>query len=253
MILVIVDDITEIQNKNIELDKLNKLKNEFLGIVSHDLRNPISTVQMYANYLLEGITDNTISSKDELKEFLYPILESSEFMLQMLNDLLDISKIESGNFELELTKLNYIELVKNVINKNQKIADNKNINITFEHENNIPEFKIDKHKIENVINNLISNAIKYSEHNSQIIIKISKSDSQVLTEIIDFGQGIPKEQQHNLFLPFKRAGSKTTGGEKSTGLGLSIVKKIVDAHNGEVGVISEKDKGSNFYFKLPII
>ncbi|MCX7765568.1 MAG: ATP-binding protein [Candidatus Sumerlaeia bacterium] len=249
MTLVIVDDVTEIETQRIKLEELNQLKNEFLGIAAHDLRNPIAIVKMYSDFILHQDSENL--SPQQI-EFLKKINKNSEFMLNLLEDLLDVSKIEAGKLDLQLTPGDYVAFVKNNIELNRTLAAKKGIQINMMAVPPIPEIAFDKNKMEQVLNNLISNAIKYSFPNTTINVKIFKENNSVITQVIDQGQGIPAEELPNLFKEFHKTSVKATAGEKSTGLGLAIVKKIIEGHRGKIGVYSEVGKGSTFYFSLPL-
>ncbi len=238
----------ELAKKNSALDELNKLKNEFLGIAAHDLRNPLGVIMGYSDALLDE-SEGALS--DLQKMMLQEILSSSRFMLGLLNDLLDLSAIESGKVKLELVKSDLVSLVKKNVGLNNVIAHKKNINIGFSKTDDVPEILIDPSKIEQVLNNLISNAIKYSRTGTGINVTISKSTTEIIVSVADQGQGVPKEEVNNLFKPFQKISVKSTSGEKSTGLGLSIVSNLVRAHNGKIWVESEVGKGSTFYFSLP--
>ena len=253
----IIHDITErkraeeaLQQSNNQLRELNNQKNEFLGMAAHDLRNPIAVIRNSSSVLLRYSSEN-LSEKQ--KEFLEKIYDTSKFMLEILNSLLDISKIESGKLELEITKNNYPGFVKKNIEFNRFFATEKGISIDSVFSDNISLVNFDKNKIEQVLNNLISNAIKYSHPNTTVRIEVRKEKDFVVTKVIDQGQGIPKNELPHVFKPFQKASAKPTAGEKSTGLGLAIVKKIVEGHQGIIGVESEVGKGSNFSFKLPLL
>jgi signal transduction histidine kinase len=166
---------------------------------------------------------------------------------------LDVSKIESGKVELKITTQDYISFIKQQIFMNQLLAKNKNITIHLDSptDNIISDF--DKHYLSEVIDNLLSNAIKYSNNNSEIDVKISMPDNkQLLIEVIDKGIGIAEGEQKKLFNYFQTISTRPTAGEQSTGLGLAIAKQIIKLHNGEIGVKSIQNQGSNFYFSLPI-
>lgn len=239
----------ELSKKNRELDELNKLKNLFLGIAAHDLRNPLGVIIGYSDFLLEEATD--MLSEDHV-EMLKSILTSSEFMLRLLNDLLDVSAIESGNLNLNLVKADLVPVIKKNIELNNVIAHKKNIHIHIHQSGLIPEIIFDEGKIEQVLNNLISNAIKYSKQETTINVNISKSDKEIVVAVADQGQGIPETELGKIFKPFERTSVKSTGGEKSTGLGLSIVRKLILGHKGKIWVESKVGEGSTFYFSLPI-
>lgn len=255
MILVIMNDITEQEEqrkalieKNKHLKELNKQKNQLLGIAAHDLRNPLAVINSFSEILAEGIYDLT---QEKLKEILNVIYNSSKFTLQLLNDILDYSKIESGTLELKKVKLNYEHFVKENIYQNEVLAAKKNISLTLSALNNTIQLDFDSRRMDQVLNNLIGNAIKYSYPGSCIRINITEDTDFLITTVEDNGQGIPEKDLPHLFEPFRQASVKTTNNEKSTGLGLAIVKKIVEAHNGEVSVSSSVGKGSRFSFSLP--
>ena len=237
--------LKEYEAQNQLLKALNEQKNEFLGMAAHDIRNPIGVIQGFSELLEE-------QAEGDLKEYASMISRESSKMLQLLNDLLDISKIEAGKLELKTTKTNYIALIKQNIKINNFIARKKNIKIDSDFETTNLILDIDEGKIEQVLNNLLSNATKYSYPNSKIIVKVNRENDQVVTQVIDQGQGIPEKELGGIFNPFKKTSVHPTGSESSHGLGLAIVKKIIEGHKGSIGVTSKIGEGSVFYFKLPI-
>lgn len=236
---------------NEELLKLNEEKNTILGIAAHDLRNAIGHISSFSSLLLDSKRNNK-SFLDDDKDSIEIIHNSSLNALQLLGKLLDFTKIESGKVNIKIEENDYIKFVKGKIKIHQLLASKKNIIIELEteFENLIIEF--DAIYLIEVISNLITNAIKYSYENRKIVIRITKSNDYVLTEVIDSGVGIPENELNELFQPFQKASSKPTGNETSTGLGLAIVKKIINLHNGTFGVKSKLHEGSNFYYYLPI-
>jgi len=256
MVLIVVDDVTaletqrlRLEQQNIELEGLNRQKNEFCGMAAHDLRNPLTVIQNASSIILKYLGGNLT---DRQKEFLKKISDSSVFTINLLNDLLDISKIESGRLELEIAQNDYIDFLNKNIELNKYFANEKGMSINLGLRGEIPFVGFDKNKIEQLLNNLISNAIKYSYPNTEINIEVKKKGEFVLTKVIDQGQGIPEDELPNIFKAFQRASTKPTAGEKSTGLGLAIAKKIVEGHKGDIWVESKFGKGSTFYFTLPI-
>jgi signal transduction histidine kinase len=239
----------ELTKKNIELEKLNEEKNRFLGIAAHDLRNPLNAIQMYSEFLSDEASEVL---KPEQLEFVSIIHSSSQFMLRLVNDLLDVAKIESGKLELDLTRTDLIDLIRHNVTLNNTMASKKNINIDFHYDQDIPETLVDTAKIEQVLNNLIVNAIKFSNPGSAINVKVARSGKEAVISVKDQGQGIPDGEIDKLFKPFQRTSVRSTGGEDSTGLGLAIVRKIVMGHQGRVWVESEVGKGSTFYVALPL-
>jgi signal transduction histidine kinase len=253
----IIHDITKrklaeeaLRLSNDQLRELNNQKNEFLGMAAHDLRNPIAVIQN-ASLVLARYASEDLSEKQQ--EFLKKIHDTSKFMLELLNNLLDISKIEAGKLELEITKNNYPDFVKKNIEFNRFFSTEKGISIDLVLSDDISLLDFDKNKIEQVLNNLISNAIKYSHPNTVISVKVQSEKDFVVTRVIDQGQGIQEDELPRVFEAFQKSSTKPTAGEKSTGLGLAIVKKIVEGHQGKIGVESEVGKGSTFFFKLPYL
>lgn len=237
----------ELEQKNTELAYLNDQKNYFLGMAAHDLRNPLGNIQAFSEFIL---TEAGNSLTDQHREYLSIISNSSSFMLSMVNNLLDIAKIESGKLELHLEPTNLVELVRNNIMINRTLSDKKNIRLEFSTSSDEMEISIDKTQIQQVLNNLITNAIKFSNSGTVVEIGLEKQDTSVLLSVRDHGQGIPSSEVEKLFNPFQKTSVKSTAGEKSTGLGLAIVKKIVEAHKGKIWVESEVGKGSIFRFSL---
>jgi signal transduction histidine kinase len=239
----------ELQKKNIQLDQLNNLKNEFLGMAAHDLRNPLSSIIMYSEFVLDS---DDIYISDDLRKIIDVIYTSSEFMLRMLEELLDVVKIESGKLQLNFEKVQLETLLKKNIGINALIGAKKEIKLVLNIPQALPEITIDPIKIEQVLNNLISNAIKYSPKQTTVTVNVLSIGQQVLISVQDEGLGIPANELQKVFAPFSKISVQGTAGEKSTGLGLSIVKRIVTGHQGRIWVESEVGKGSTFYFTLPL-
>ncbi len=232
-----------------ELKELNKLKNKFLGIAAHDIRSPIATMQMNIEFLLNILTENLTEEQiDILKDTEYLV----NYMNRLLSDILDITAIEAGKLTLNMQKQDYMDFLTYNIKMNRILSDKKNIKINFIYEDNLPEILFDRDKMTQVMNNLIGNAVKFSNKHTTITIDVKMKDNYIFTDVIDEGQGIPATELSKLFKEFQRVSVKPTGNETSTGLGLAITKKIVEGHNGIIGVESEKGKGSRFYFALPV-
>jgi signal transduction histidine kinase len=256
MILVIVDDITDTEKqrkalaeKNRHLEELYKQRNELMGIAAHDLRNPLSVINSFSEIMLETFEEH---EAERIKELIKIIFKTSGFTLQLLNDILDFSKIESGTLDLKKHQLNYVQFVKENLAQNEFFSVQKNIKIHL----NAPEtnliYSFDPRRIEQVMNNLLGNAIKYSFPGRDIEVTISSDEEFVITSIKDYGQGIPEKDLPHIFKPFQQVSVKPTHNEKSTGLGLAIVKKIIDFHQGSISVSSKPGDGSTFSFYLPL-
>lgn len=239
----------ELQKKNVQLDQLNKIKNQFLGMAAHDLRNPIGIILEFSKFLIQE-TQGVLT--DEQQKLLQNIETSSQFMLHLLNDLLDVAKIESGKLELEFAPTDFNALVKRIVALNQIVASQKNIQIYLQIYEKLPKPVVDSIKMEQVLNNLLTNAIKFSPANSRIDMSVFQSGNDVMVSVKDQGPGIPENERSKLFQPFQTTSVKSTGGEKSTGLGLMIVKKIITGHQGQIWVESTEGSGSTFFFTIPI-
>lgn len=223
----------ELEKRNIQLQNLNKQKNEFLGMAAHDLRNPLGAISNFSEVLYDEAAK---ALNQEQLELVSIIRSSSEFMLQMVNDFLDISKIESGKLDLDLQPTDILSLAKQNISLNRIFSTKKGIELVLNHEWDLPVMLLDAGKIEQVLNNFISNAIKFSYPQSVIKIQLNRNNDHLVISVTDEGQGIPEKDRDKLFKAFEQTSVKTTGGEKSTGLGLSIVKKIVEGRKGKIWV-----------------
>ncbi len=243
----LVNTQRQLSKSNRQLEILNEQKNQMIGIAAHDLRNPLGVISGYIQFV-KGTSSNLQPAQVQMLD---KAIETSKNMTGMLEELLDMSELESGNVNLKFSVCDIQEILKENIQLNQVIADAKQIKIHFESVGSI-EVNIDKLKIEQVINNFISNAIKYSHSDTNINVSLSKEHNTLTVSVRDQGQGIPQNELSGVFEPFKTTSVKATGGEKSTGLGLSIAKKLVEAHHGEIGVKSQANIGTEFYFKLPI-
>jgi signal transduction histidine kinase len=173
-------------------------------------------------------------------------------MLALIDDLLDISKIESGKIDLHMELFPIEQLMSKIVGLNRVLSQKKNIGIELKIIKPGLIVNADGPKLEQVFNNLLSNAIKFSLAGTVIKVEISGTDNSVLTGVHDQGQGIPEEELDKLFKPFQKTTVKSTGGEKSTGLGLSIAKRIVEAHEGSIRVDSKVGEGTIFYVELPL-
>lgn len=236
----------EINRKNVELQKLDDLKNKFLGMAAHDLRNPLTSVMGFTEMIIEMDLE-----KEEEKKYLEIISQASREMLNLINDLLDVSEIESGKFKMSLSPANLKEVIENRIKLSGFAAKAKKINIASALED-IPDFKFDKGRIAQVLDNLLGNAIKFSEAGTAIDVSLKGNEDEASFRIKDQGPGIDALEAKKLFGEFERLSNKPTAGEKSTGLGMAIVKKIVDDHKGRIRVESEVGKGTAFIVSLPM-
>jgi PAS domain S-box-containing protein len=238
----------KIHQQNKKLNKLNALKNKFLGIASHDLRNPLYAIMSYSQILSEGSLGEI---NDQQRITLQKVSKSGGFMCRLLDNLLNISQIESGKFSLKKSHQDINILAKDQVEKNQLLANKKQIQVHFESQAS-PALKVDECAMTQVMDNFIINAIKFSPNNTKIYVRTETSNNHFRFLVKDEGPGISEEDQKLAFGEFQTLGSKPTGGEKSTGLGLAISKKLIQLHGGKVGILSQEGKGSTFYFELPM-
>ena len=242
---------TEIAQKNTQLVELNTLKNQLLGMAAHDLRNPLSVVSTASAFLLDDA--GRLLPEAKRTDFLRRINSSSEFMLRMIDDLLDVAKIEAGRLDLELKDGDLCDLIEENLTLNRMLAKKKDIRLDFVPETGLPLLLFDRGKVEQVLNNLISNALKFSAPNTVVAVQVSRTRGEsIVVSVRDHGQGIPAGELENLFKPFSKTSVRSTGGERSTGLGLAICRKIVEGHHGRIWAESEVGKGSTFSFSLPV-
>lgn len=255
----VFDEFTRVNNElanlqrqmakaNIELARLNEQKNQLLGMAAHDLRNPLGVIMSYAKFL-----DHMAGAKldDKERQFVTQIEKSSQFMLRLLEDLLDVSQIESGKLLLAVAPLDLAAAVASNVELNSVLAAAKNIAIELQRSAEPLWVDADPTKIEQVLNNLISNAVKYSHPGTTVRVTLEADAGEVTVRVRDQGQGIPEAEIGKLFQAFSKTTVKSTGGEKSTGLGLAITRRIVEGHGGRIGVESRVGDGSCFSFTLP--
>ena len=248
---IILKQRNELKLANQQLQESNNELNKFIGMAAHDIRNPVGNIKMIAEMYMK---DETISAA--AKEWVRMVELAANNSLQILNDTLNISKIQSGTIDLNKTKTNYIQFIKDCINANKYLADNKKQSIIFESEIDSVEVSFDNTRLSQVINNLLTNAIKYSNEFTSIRVIVqydNETKDRLRTSFIDQGLGIDEKFHANLFTPFITTSNKPTNNESSTGLGLAIVKKIVELYGGTITFTSEKEKGSCFVFFIPIL
>ncbi len=229
-----------------ELNKLNEEKDEFLGIAAHDLKNPINNIALIAKILS---SDDNLKIED-IKGFANDILISAERMLELIKNLLDINKIERGELVLKPISFDIIDTIKFIVSCYYEKAKDKNVQIQTELTNKSINILADPNAVAQILDNLLSNAIKYSPFDGQIIVKLTNHKDKVIISIKDEGPGFTDEDKSNLFKKFARLSAQPTAGENSTGLGLSIVKKLVDAINANISLISSQGEGANFIITI---
>lgn len=238
----------QLHKQNSELEKLNKLKNQFLGMAAHDLRTPAGVILNFSKFIQEDLESEL---DEEHKDFLKRIIRSASFMQQIINDFLDVALIEAGSFHLNIEEVDIAELIKSNFHQQKILARKENIELKL-----IMDFEsrialIDTSKIEQVLNNLISNAIDHSDTGKTVIVECIQHDNSLEVRIIDQGPGVSENKQKEIFDIYKH-NRKELREKKDPGLGLAISKKIISSHNGKIWVESRLGKGSKFCFSIPI-
>ena len=238
-------------DKKLEIETLKvreEYRREFLGNVSHELKTPLFTVQGYISTLLDG----AMGDKNLRKKYLERAEKGVERLVYIVNDLDMISKFEMGDLNLEYSKFNIVELVQNVFDLLEMRADNKNIILMFDRRYSKGfEVYADKEKIEQVVTNLVMNSIKYGKENGTTEVTIEDLvKNKIIVRIRDNGEGIEKQHISRLFERFFRVDKSGARSEGGSGLGLSIVKHIIEGHDEKIYVESEFGKGSEFSFTL---
>ncbi|MCP4403317.1 MAG: response regulator [bacterium] len=233
------------------LEELNKLKDDFVAIVSHDLRSPLTAILGASEILLSDEYMDPPLPEDQ-RELVVNIQDMGEQQLHLVNDLLDLAKIESGKLELHPTVTHLGSVVTQCYNTLKVLAENKNISLKTGIVGQIPKIMLDVPKINQVINNLVSNAIKFTAAGGEVTIQVEKDDEFVKISVTDTGEGIKPEELQLLFNKFQQLKAHGTGGERGTGLGLSICKNLVELHEGKIWAESQPGVGSTFAFTLPM-
>jgi signal transduction histidine kinase len=239
----------EIAIKNAALTRLNQEKNEFLGIVAHDLKNPLSGLKGYAEDILDSFDELT---KEEILELVSQIKLGTIQMFNLVVNLLDVNVIESGQLNFKFEAVDMVPIMQKVLNNYRERANAKNITLDLAVPSTPLIALIDKSTGEGILDNLISNAIKYSPLNQNIYIRLCQRGSYIHSEVQDEGPGLSESDLAKLFGKFTRLSSKPTGGEHSTGLGLFIVKKLVESMKGKVWCESQVGHGATFIVEFPM-
>lgn len=243
-----MDRLTRISDRQqLQVRQLSDLKDQFVGMAAHDLRNPIALIQGFSNLMLASPD----MAKADRTRYMTIINTVSQDMGGLLNDLLDISAIESGTLRLEVRPQRLDAVVAGRIDLLASLAANKDITIRHDLAE-VDQVPVDEKRLAQVIDNLISNAIKYSHPGTEITVSVRAEDSHGCLAVADQGQGIPAEELDKVFGTFQRLSVRPTGDEKSHGLGLAIARKIVLAHGGRIGVESTVGEGSVFTVRLPL-
>ncbi|AFH48246.1 Signal transduction histidine kinase [Ignavibacterium album JCM 16511] len=241
-VVIVLKDITE-------LKKIELIKSQFVSMVSHELKAPIASVYGFLKLMID---ENIKLNEEQKKDYIQRSMVRLDGLLKMVNDLLDISRMELKTVRREIRKICLTEIIKNILELFQVEIQKSNISVNFNYQQNSFCIDADADEITRLFTNLISNAIKYNRPSGSITISISHTGNFLLTEIKDTGIGMKEEEKKKLFLEFFRAKNEFTKNISGTGLGLSIVKRIVDSYAGKIEVESEYGIGTTFRIYLPL-
>lgn len=236
----------QLQASNAELIRLDEIKNQFLGMAAHDLRNPLIRIKTGAEMLM----DDTFSA-EQRSDLLRIIHSAAELMLALISDLLDVNRIESGRLELHKQSVDCRSFLEEIREAHTLTAQRKHIALNLEVDEQLGSVDFDQKRMQQVLENLLSNAIKFSESGTTVTITAHVRDKWLEISVRDQGVGISQAEIPKLFGAFQQLSSRATAGEKGTGLGLLIAKKIVELHGGSIRLSSEEGVGSEFTVAIP--
>lgn len=239
----------ELRASNRMLRQLDKAKDEFVSMASHQLRTPLTSVKGYISMLIDGDAGKVSEQQKILLDEAY---NSSERMVNLINDFLNVSRIQTGKFILEKTSIDLSQLVSQEIDSLQASATSRNIKFIYDQPKDFPMVNIDESKIRQVVMNFLDNSIYYSPDGTSVEIKLSTDDDEAILAIKDSGIGVPINERGQLFTKFYRASNARKKRPDGTGVGLYLAKKIITAHDGKVIFESVLGKGSTFGFRLPL-
>lgn len=236
---------------HLNLKRLFKLKDEFLSIASHDLKSPLFVIVCEA-YLIQNKIPPGTAMTEEAYDMLGKISQHVRTMQQIIADFLDFQSVEEGHIKLSVFPMDLSQLVARVVENQRSYASEKKIELVFETDELLPKATADTNRIEQVVQNLIGNAIKFTPQGGTIIARTRGLENAVLFEVQDSGPGLTEQDLQRALVNFGRLSNIPTGGEKSSGLGLAIAKKMVDLHGGNIGVRNNSTGGATFWFTLPL-
>jgi signal transduction histidine kinase len=231
-----------------QLEIASKHKSEFLANMSHELRTPLNAILGYTELILDKIYGDV---PEKIEEVLERLEKNGRHLLGLINDVLDLSKIEAGQLTLSLNDYSMQEVVHTVVNSVESLAEEKNLALRVSVAPDLTVGRGDEQRIVQVFLNLIGNAIKFTE-TGEIRVDVSASDGKFLVAVSDTGPGLSEHDQQRIFEEFHQADSSSTKKKGGTGLGLAISKKIVSMHGGRIWVESSPGQGSTFWFTLPV-
>jgi signal transduction histidine kinase len=231
-----------------QLATANRHKSEFLANTSHELRTPLNAILGYAELIEDEIYGEV---PPKIREVLQRIQSNGRHLLGLINDVLDLSKIEAGQLQLSVTAYSIQEVVASVVTATEGLANEKKLSLRAIVPGNLPTGEGDERRITQVLLNLVGNAIKFTEV-GKIEVRASMENNHVEVSVSDTGPGIPAEERERIFDEFHQLDTSSTRTKGGTGLGLAISKKIIEMHGGRIWVESDVGQGSTFHFTLPV-
>jgi len=241
-----VDDATKkLRHANEKLKALDETKDDFISMASHQLRTPLTSIKGYISMVLEGDAGKLTHMEHEM---LGQAFFSSQRMVYLIADLLNISRLKTGKFIIEPAKVNLAEVVEQELGQLEETAASRSLTLTYEKPKQFPDLMLDETKTRQVIMNFVDNAIYYTPANGHVIVRLVNNPTTVELRVEDDGIGVPKHEQPHLFTKFYRAGNARKARPDGTGLGLFMAKKVVIAQEGSLIFESQEDKGSTFGF-----
>ena len=238
----------QLAKANEELVRLNRLKSDFVSAVSHELRTPLTSIKGYTSLVRAGKLGPVNKEQGERLE---KINRHTDFLTNLISELLDIARIESGRVGMTIRPVDLARLLESVVDLLGPQLKEKNLNVALRIPEKLPPVQADENQIQRVFTNLLSNAIRFTPEKGTISIKATATDATLNVEVKDTGIGMPQEDVSMLFTEFFRADNPINRERKGTGLGLVLVKRIIEAHGGRIGVRSEVGQGTTFFFSLP--
>lgn len=230
-----------------EVQEATRLKSEFLSGMSHELRTPLNAIIGFSEMLL---SDDYGQLSEKNKKFINNIKISGEHLLRLVNDLLDLSKIESGNMDVNYEKFNIYQTIRETVSVLNSIANKKNIDINIDIDNEL-FISADLRMFKQIMYNLLSNALKFTEDNGKVKVVACHVGEELRVEVQDTGIGIPLKDRDKIFMSFRQLDSSITRKQDGTGLGLTLTKKFIELHKGTIDFESDEGKGAKFWFTLP--
>ncbi|MSQ93236.1 MAG: HAMP domain-containing protein [Gemmataceae bacterium] len=239
--------VDELAQTNLALFESNKLKGEFLTTMSHELRTPLNSILGFSDVLLSG---DVLTEKQ--RRWVVNIQMSGQKLLNLINDILDLAKMEAGKMQVRLEAFNLHDVCDGVLNMFRPVAEKKNIDLRSQMEPDIPTLRQDMTKLQQILQNLLSNAIKFTPEGGRVALKAEADTKYVTISVLDTGVGVAAEEQDLVFQKFRQSGNPLTREHAGTGLGLSIVRELCKLLGGEVTLQSELGRGSTFTVRLPL-